>query len=162
MNRLLPFEWIAAVRFLHDGRMQSALIVIGVARLIMMLALFLLFERLSGSSRVAGLAALVYCASPNFLFWSSQYSYQSLALPLAVLTFLGGFIPIIGAFVAGAVAVLVALGTMSLGGMLALSVLIFLEKIAPGGERIAILGAVVFALAGMALLFDPGLLTYLN
>jgi len=59
-------------------------------------------------------------------------------------------------------AVLVALGTMSLGGMLALSVLIFLEKIAPGGERIAILGAVVFALAGMALLFDPGLLTYLN
>ncbi len=32
-----------------------------------------------------------------------------LALPLAVLTFLGGFIPIIGAFVAGAVAVLVAL-----------------------------------------------------
>ncbi len=31
-----------------------------------------------------------------------------LALPLAVLTFLGGFIPIIGAFVAGAVAVLVA------------------------------------------------------
>jgi predicted PurR-regulated permease PerM len=32
-----------------------------------------------------------------------------LALPLAVLTFLGGFVPIIGAFVAGAVAVLVAL-----------------------------------------------------
>jgi predicted PurR-regulated permease PerM len=32
-----------------------------------------------------------------------------LALPLAVLTFLGGFIPIVGAFTAGAVAVLVAL-----------------------------------------------------
>jgi len=32
-----------------------------------------------------------------------------LALPLAVLTFLGGFIPIVGAFVAGALAVLVAL-----------------------------------------------------
>ena len=32
-----------------------------------------------------------------------------LALPLAVLTFLGGFVPIVGAVVAGAVAVLVAL-----------------------------------------------------
>ena len=32
-----------------------------------------------------------------------------LALPLALITFLGGFIPIIGATVAGAVAVLVAL-----------------------------------------------------
>ena len=32
-----------------------------------------------------------------------------LALPLAVITFLGGFIPIVGAFVAGALAVLVAL-----------------------------------------------------
>src|SRR3546814_8314103 len=32
-----------------------------------------------------------------------------LAIPLAVLTFFGGFIPIVGAFVVGAVAVLVAL-----------------------------------------------------
>lgn len=32
-----------------------------------------------------------------------------LALPLAVLTFLGGFVPIVGAFVAGAIAVLIAL-----------------------------------------------------
>ncbi|MGD9984043.1 MAG: DUF2182 domain-containing protein [Porticoccaceae bacterium] len=58
--------------------------------------------------------------------------------------------------------VLVALGTMNLAWMLALSVLIFLEKNAPGGARIAVLGAVVFALAGMALLFDPGLLTHLD
>jgi predicted metal-binding membrane protein len=59
-------------------------------------------------------------------------------------------------------AVLIALGTMNLAWMLALSVLIFLEKNAPGGARIAVLGAVVFALAGMALLFDPGLLTHLD
>lgn len=31
MNRLLPFEWIAAARFLYEGRVQSALIVAGVA-----------------------------------------------------------------------------------------------------------------------------------
>ena len=31
------------------------------------------------------------------------------ALPIAVLTFFGGFVPIVGAFVAGAIAILVAL-----------------------------------------------------
>lgn len=59
--------------------------VLGAARLVVMLGLFLLFERLSGSSRVAGIGALVYAANPNFLFFSVQFSYQSLALPLAVL-----------------------------------------------------------------------------
>lgn len=44
-----------------------------------------------------------------------------LALPLAVLTFLGGFIPIIGALIAGALAILVALVTQ--GGTTALIVL---------------------------------------
>jgi hypothetical protein len=59
--------------------------VLGAARLVVMLGLFLVFERLSGSSRVAGIGALVYAANPNFLFFSVQFSYQSLALPLAVL-----------------------------------------------------------------------------
>ncbi|TCO81933.1 lipoprotein-releasing system permease protein [Plasticicumulans lactativorans] len=31
MDRFLPFEWIAALRFLREGRMQTALIIIGVA-----------------------------------------------------------------------------------------------------------------------------------
>jgi lipoprotein-releasing system permease protein len=31
MNELLPFEWIAAVRFLREGRMQSLFIISGVA-----------------------------------------------------------------------------------------------------------------------------------
>jgi predicted PurR-regulated permease PerM len=35
-----------------------------------------------------------------------------LALPLAVLTFIGGFVPIVGAFVAGAIAVLIVLVTI--------------------------------------------------
>lgn len=30
MTRFVPFEWIAAVRFLRDGRMQSVLIIVGV------------------------------------------------------------------------------------------------------------------------------------
>jgi lipoprotein-releasing system permease protein len=31
MNRWLPFEWIAAVRFLREGRMQTAFIITGIA-----------------------------------------------------------------------------------------------------------------------------------
>jgi len=59
-------------------------------------------------------------------------------------------------------AVLVALGTMNLVVMIALSGLIFAEKNLPGGDRIAVGGAVVFALAGVALLLEPGLLGALN
>ncbi len=50
-----------------------------------------------------------------------------LALPIAVLTFLGGFIPIVGAFAAGAVAVLVAL--VSNGVVPALIVLVIIVAV---------------------------------
>ncbi len=59
-------------------------------------------------------------------------------------------------------AVLVALGTMNLAWMVLLSLLILAEKNAPGGWWIAAAGAVIFALAGTALLFDPGLLAVLD
>lgn len=51
-----------------------------------------------------------------------------LAIPLAVLTFFGGFIPIIGAFVAGAVAVLVALVALGWQGALWVLVLIIVVQ----------------------------------
>jgi hypothetical protein len=63
----------------------AGLIVIGLARLILMLSLYLFYEQVGGSGRVAGMAALIYASNPNFLFWSSQFSYESLALPLAML-----------------------------------------------------------------------------
>lgn len=63
----------------------AGLVVVGVARLIMMLALFLLYETVTGSGRVAGLAAALYAASPHFLFFISDFSYESLALPVAIL-----------------------------------------------------------------------------
>lgn len=47
-----------------------------------------------------------------------------LAMPLAMLTFFGGFIPIVGAFVAGTLAVLVALVTQGLGTAIAVLVLV--------------------------------------
>jgi hypothetical protein len=67
----------------------AGVVVIGAARLVMMLALFLLFEEITRSSRVAGLAGLIYAANPNFVFFTAQYAYESLALPLAVLVMAG-------------------------------------------------------------------------
>ncbi|HMN27796.1 MAG TPA: hypothetical protein PKE45_06530 [Caldilineaceae bacterium] len=63
----------------------AGLTVIGVARVLMLLALYLFFEQISRSMRVAGIATLIFMAHPNFLFWSVQFSYESLSLPLAVL-----------------------------------------------------------------------------
>lgn len=63
----------------------AGLVVIAVARLIMMFALFLLYEAITGSARVAGVAAALYAASPHYLFFIADFSYESLALPLAIL-----------------------------------------------------------------------------
>lgn len=61
----------------------SGLIVVGLARLVLMVALFAFLARISGSSRVAGLGTLIYAANPNFVFFDAQFSYESLAVPLA-------------------------------------------------------------------------------
>ena len=58
-------------------------------------------------------------------------------------------------------AILVAMGTMNLAWMAALALLILLEKNAPGGERVAALAAVVFALGGVLLLVRPETLSIL-
>ncbi|HET9899596.1 MAG TPA: hypothetical protein VFR46_00785 [Actinomycetes bacterium] len=65
---------------------EAGTIVLAVARVMLVLALFLLFESAGGSPRVAGVAALVYMLNPNFMFFSAQFAYESLALPFAVMT----------------------------------------------------------------------------
>jgi hypothetical protein len=66
------------------GVFGSGLVVVGAARILIVLALFLLVERLASSARVAGIAVCVYAANSNFVFFSAQFSYESLALPLFV------------------------------------------------------------------------------
>ena len=39
---------------------------------------------------IGGIGSVLAIAYPNYLFWSSQYSYESLALPLAMLVLLLG------------------------------------------------------------------------
>ncbi len=67
---------------------SAGLLIIGIARVVLGVALFLLYEEVSGSARVAGIATLLYATNANFLYWSAQFSYESLALPLAVLVLL--------------------------------------------------------------------------
>lgn len=78
----------ALVQLSGLSQFQAGLVIVGAARLIILLALFLLFEQLSGSSRLAGLGAVLYTANSNYLFWTAQYSYESLALPMAAVVLL--------------------------------------------------------------------------
>jgi hypothetical protein len=91
-NTILPItprypglESVAAamVRIGGISPFAAALLLIACGRVVIMLALYAFFERVSGSRQVAGLGTLVYAATPTFLFFSSQFSYESLALPLA-------------------------------------------------------------------------------
>lgn len=63
----------------------SAVVVLVLARVVLALAVLLAVERLTGSVRAAAVAAVAYACNPQMLFFNSQFSYQSLALPLAVL-----------------------------------------------------------------------------
>ena len=78
----LPSVTAAVASLTGLGIFGSGLLVIAVARLILVLGIFVLVEAVSGSSRAAGIAALVYAANPNFVFFDAQFAYESLALPL--------------------------------------------------------------------------------
>lgn len=62
----------------------SGVIAVGAGRLLLIIGLFLFYEEASQSSRLAGIATFIYMANPNFVFFDAQFSYESLALPLAV------------------------------------------------------------------------------
>jgi hypothetical protein len=93
-NALLPvsayypgLEVITSALSLLSGLsvFQSGLLVIAVARLVTILSLFLLTERLLQSSRGGSLAVLFYMANSHFMLFDAQYSYESLALPFILL-----------------------------------------------------------------------------
>ncbi len=67
---------------------HSGLAVIGTARLITVLAVFLIIERAGGSARLGGIAVAIYAANPNFLLQGSQFSYESVGLPIALVALL--------------------------------------------------------------------------
>ncbi|MGC1166118.1 MAG: hypothetical protein WA862_08415 [Solirubrobacterales bacterium] len=58
----------------------SGTLVIGIARALLMVGLFLFFERALRSARAAGIAIAIYACNPSFLYFDSQFGYESLAL----------------------------------------------------------------------------------
>lgn len=67
---------------------QAGIIFVGVARLLQTLALFRLFDVLTGSQRLAGIATALYLCHPHYSFFNAQFAYESVALPLAVVVLL--------------------------------------------------------------------------
>jgi hypothetical protein len=62
---------------------HAGLIVIGLARCVLVLGLFLFLERITGSARGAAVGVVVYACNPSFLYFDAQFGYESLALGLA-------------------------------------------------------------------------------
>lgn len=60
-------------------------VVIGVARLVMTISLYLILARLTRRARVAVLGSLLYMVHPNYFYFDAQAAYESLALPIAAL-----------------------------------------------------------------------------
>ena len=60
----------------------AGLLVVAIARLVTLVALFLFLEDIAGSY-VAGLAVVIYLANPNYVFFDSMFKYESVALGFA-------------------------------------------------------------------------------
>jgi hypothetical protein len=66
----------------------AGLIVVGVAHLLFVYVLYLLFRGISGSYRFAGVALLCYASNSLFVSFDSMFVYQTLALPFLGITLL--------------------------------------------------------------------------
>lgn len=64
--------------------MAAATAVILLARLVLVTVLCDAVEHMTGSARAGGLAVAFYALSSQFVFFNSQYAYQTLAIPLAL------------------------------------------------------------------------------
>ena len=84
----LPLLTIVLQKVSGLSTFQGGLALMGVMRLFTLISIFLLGEKIFNSSRVGAIAALVYTMNANFLFFSSQFSYESLAVPLLIATLL--------------------------------------------------------------------------
>lgn len=168
----------AALQGIGDtSSFTAGTVLIGLSRVVLALSLFLVLEILSGSARVAGLSVAVYAANPNFLFFSAQFAYQSMALPLAVLAVFAVVArrekrPAPRAFTAVAVLVIAALTashhltTFALVGFLVAAAAVTLVR--PSSRQVAARRLAGFAVlaAGLAVawlaLFASDTFTYLG
>ncbi len=55
-----------------------------VLRILLLIGMFVLVERITRSSQLGALAAFFYAANPSFLYFDAQFAYESLAIVLIV------------------------------------------------------------------------------
>lgn len=61
--------------------------IVALSHIVLVLSLFLFYEQITGSSRMAGIATIIYMINPHFIFFDTIYNYETLSLPLALFTF---------------------------------------------------------------------------
>ena len=61
---------------------SAGTVVLLLIRVVMTLGLIQIFQRISGSTLIATLATLLYTLNPQYVFFNSEFSYQTIALPL--------------------------------------------------------------------------------
>jgi hypothetical protein len=89
INKAVEFypglESVSGVLVSATGMSEFAVgnILIGALHALMLGALFLFYERVTDSPRLALLSVLIYAANPAFVFFDSYFAYESFALPLA-------------------------------------------------------------------------------
>jgi hypothetical protein len=65
----------------------AGLIIIGFSRLVMLLSLFLLYEQITKSARIAGIATMLYMTNLGFFFFNALFVYETLGLAFGALIF---------------------------------------------------------------------------
>jgi hypothetical protein len=66
----------------------AATLILGVLRITFLVTLFLFFEKLSDSARLAALACLIYMSCSTFIAFDVAFSYESLGIVLCIIVML--------------------------------------------------------------------------
>lgn len=94
-NSLLPISpYFPGLELLTAGlhwcfglpMLAAEVLAVVLARLLLVVAIFLLVERVTKSAHTAGVATMLYMFSPPFFAFNAQFSYQTLAIGLGAAT----------------------------------------------------------------------------
>ena len=92
-NSLLPITSYypgleIATNAVHDltglSAYASGVVILIASRIVIALAVLLVVSHITLSPRIGATAVIIYACNPQMLFFNSQFSYQTIALPLAV------------------------------------------------------------------------------
>jgi hypothetical protein len=78
----------AVIQLTGASNQVAGLIVLTMARIVLVIGIFLLVERATESSHAAGIAVAIYACSPQFFFFNAQFSYQTVAICFSVMILL--------------------------------------------------------------------------